>query len=1159
MNRFLRTGAWCLAAAAMLAGGQDAAAKVLFTENFDYAAGDLRGNGGWYYLGTQESNPIQVGAAALTYPGYQDEAKGKAVTIANLSNQDQDLACPWGEPVTSGTVYMSALINVTEATDKVYFLTFGGAGNAGYTERKTLGWEGCRIFASKGDTEGTYKLGFSKNGANPVYASADMPFGQTVLVVLAVEIVEGEKNDVTSLWINPVTDGTRPEATASQSDAADPNATRGIGAVQLRQGTTASKTGPKVTVDAIRVADSWADLFGKTGGGDDPQPPVTGDAVITAPASVDFGTVWQYSQGTATLSVKATGLTGDITVSSSTGEVKPAVTTIPMAEAMSESGYELTLNYTASSAELNGALTLKAEGAEDVTVAYNAQVTPATPFANLLQLPEMSPELLYYYQGRATITYVDARNNRAYGQGMFGDGAVFDFSMCEENVLAAIKAGNRYTKFYGMVGEPELGVRPFFVFATAPLTPTATDVTVTPAEVSLAELARDPETYLNRLVTVADIDFGTAAGSNFGAAAVAVTSGDAKGSVRAFAGTDVIGSAVPAKATSVTGISTSASAAVVSVRALADIVAVNTPVDEPKIEVDTKTLIDASKYQKVGESVAFGKVTVTYANLEKPATMYIGGAQRDMFTMDAEQIPAGSGTLEVNITYIPTATGRHSATLVIDATPTELSQTIRFSAKAYDPEKLPVITADASGLTHFTAQVGATQEQSFTYTTKDLLDYGSVKVESTPAGFRLNTASLLMNTETGKVTVTFAPQAPGEYSAVITLSADMAEPVSFTVTGTATGDTPVEEKQGDAFTDAAFDTSDARTYVNFDFQDLESLSNKPFKAYGGWTNVALTGTRAWWGYKEADGNVAVKVTAYDSKATESSLAQMLLISPALNFKDAAQHLLTFRVKGLLLTDGMFDNLQILYIDPAAPDQPVNVTAQARVRRAEATGTPLDNVWVQDLGIGVPRSKDAAGAWSEFVVDFKNQELADKFFIAFAYTSLRGTDTTVSYLVDDFSWGRTDVKFIRIDKQQLVINGFVDRETESEVVTVEGLNLSAPISLKVTGAHASRFTLSNEVLPAEGGTFTVKYNGGEEGTHTGYVELSADGAPVSAILLNGSTTSGVDDITADGNASALVDVYNLQGVRVMHGVTEAEALRTLAPGLYLIGNRKVQVR
>lgn len=54
--------------------------------------------------------------------------------------------------------------------------------------------------------------------------------------------------------------------------------------------------------------------------------------------------------------------------------------------------------------------------------------------------------------------------------------------------------------------------------------------------------------------------------------------------------------------------------------------------------------------------------------------------------------------------------------------------------------------------------------------------------------------------------------------------------------------------------------------------------------------------------------------------------------------------------------------------------------------------------------------------------------------------------------------------------------------------------------------------------------------------------------------------GVENVTADGEApDAPVDVYTIAGVKIRSQVSVAEATRGLAPGLYIVGGRKVAVR
>lgn len=1144
-------------ASLLLLQSNNALADRLLTENFEYNSGGLYNQGSWLHHSKNTNEPIQLVSPALTYPGYQDETKGYSVkligTDATTAHERLQKAFADNDnSVKSGDVYLAALVNFSKAsTGDVYFLTMcqrGATKDDGFVDGKT-GSEYPRVFATT-DTDGKFCLGISKNSASVQAKSGPVELNQTYLIVLKYTFVDGTKNDEVCLYVNPAKES-EPVADAIKVDptkSGDASTTMGLQGITLRQGSSGTKIGPDVLIDAVRVATSWGELWDGNGGGDDPEPPV-GDATITVPAELSFGSMLQYSSTTASINVKATGLTGDITVSSTTSDVKPAVTTIPMDEAMSADGYTLTLSYKANAATLNGSLSFSADGAETVSTTLSSEVTPVTPFANFKQVSGFSQENIYYFQGKATVTHIDLTNSKLYCQDIYGGGAVFDLSMLS-NALT-LEVGDRFTNTYCFPGETSLGITPLYLLDLVAPKVTSSDVTVEPLEITLDELSRDAETYANRLVKVLDVDFGEAAGNNFTTASVAVTTTTGSGRVRSFAATDVLGTAIPAKAKSVTGISTSATAAIVTMRSLADLVPDEAQADEPTLEYTTETLINASEYQEVNKSVDFGTITVKYANLTKPVSVWLGGTNRNMFAIDSEEIPAGTGTAVIKVTYTPTSTGRHTANVVLDATPVELSQSISIAARAYDPAVIPTINVDASGLTEFEAAVNGTHEQTITYTTENLLDYGSIKVTGNSGAFIISSASMLTN---GQYTlkISFKPKSEGKFTDTIVFSADKAESVSVQVSGHTTGSAPVEDKEGDEFTMAAFDTTNAHSLLKEDFQNLGAATNKPFHL-NQWTNTALTGTRAWWAYNELNtDNWTAKVTAYDSKATASSDAQMLLISPCLDFVNAAQPLLTFRVMGKFMTDAMFDNLQVLYIDPT------DASTQSLTAKATAS-SPLDQVWAEEFsGIGIPVGSDANNSWYDFVIDLKGMPIADKFFIAFGYTSVRGKDTSTTYLLDDFTWGRGDLPFIRPSHRELAIDGTINNETISEEVTVEVLNLSKPISLKMTGAHASKFTVEPAELPAEGGTFKVHFNSENAGAHEAYVSLTSEGSPEALIAVKANNdSSAVDAIGSDSDVK--VNVYNLQGMQIKSNVDLKDATKGLPKGIYIVNGKKVYVK
>lgn len=1161
MNKLCQFAVSALLGAALLAPAHSDA-TVLLEENFSYTAGGLYNQGNWVHHGKNTNEPIQLVAPALTFPGYQDNAAGLS---AKLIGTDETTAHERlqkqfaDEGITSGTLYAALLINMQSGATggDVYFFSLcqrGAKNDQGIVNEKS-GSEIARLVCCQADNAGKFVLGLSKNAASAQAKTEELDLNTTYLVVLKYTFVDGTNNDELVMWVNPASDAEPATAQLTgDSSKADASSSMGLQGITLRQGSAGDKFGPNVLIDAIRITDSWADLWQSSGTTEpDPGPKPGNGTILPAETSIELGTFYQYMKYTTTVNIKATDLSDNISASVNSSAVKLGTSSIPMEEAMSEQGYNLELTYTAEASSLDATITLSSPGTEDATIRLTADAFPATAFANFRQLSQFSADETCYFQGKATITYVDNSGSSPviYAQDLYGGGVKFSTEMfLNENTL---KIGDRITNFYCMTGEPSLGI-PTVYLSDYPAITVTEGYTVEPAEVSLAELSRDPETYLHRLVKLTDIDFGDAAGTTFATTGVAVTSGTASGRVRPFAATDIVGTEVPAKATSIIGIPTSASAAVISVRALADIEAENTPVGEPSIEVTRELLVDASEWLPINRPVEFAKFTVVAKNLQSPAMVYHAGKNRDQFSINVEEIPAGDSNTEITVTYNPTTKGIHSGSLTIDATPTELSQSFAFTARAYDPDNLPEISVNTESLPEFSTTVGTPVTQTITYSTKELLDYGSIKITGGEGQFRINSTSMLKDCNDATLTVTFSPTKAGLYSATIEFSADMAQTISIPVSGIASGEAPVEDKQGDEFTMASFDTTTAFPYVYEDFQNCGD-SNKPLHI-DHWTNAAITGTRAWWAYTDTNDpeKKMAKITAYDSKADDSSLCQMLLLSPCLDFINAEQPLLTFSIMGQNMRDDQLDNLQVLYIDPTT-EQTTALSIKA------AASSPLDEVYAEPInGLNIPASSDYNGEWQNYVIDLKGLDIADKFFIGFGFTSMRGHESSTIYYIDDFSWGRADIPFIRIDQPYLDIEATINQQASSLPVTVEGLNLTGEISLTVTGANASKFSVETATLPAEGGTFNVNFTSDTEGVHECYIQLSAEGAPDSFVSVQANNTSlgAIDTIT--GNADTqLVDVYNLQGILILSQVTKAEAMNQLPAGLYIIGQEKLYVK
>lgn len=792
--------------------GTTANAERLLTENFEYELGNLYSQGGWLKYGTQAAGPVQVIDNALTYPDYQDKAVGKAVHLTQVASGEDLMRAVSETAISSGKVYLSALVKVNAVADDQYFLAFIQPTSAGIVDKKTPP-ENTRLIASKGSADGKFVFKISRNSATLFESTEEFELGKTYLVVMSYEFKEGTKNDVVQLWVNPAVASTEPQPNAAINSATHTGADmKSFQAIELRQGSSATKVGPEVIVDAIRVGTAWTDLF---------------DVAST----------------------------------------EPTMTVTP-------------------------------------TVVYD-------------------------------------------------------------------------------------------------------------------------------------------------------------------------GSAVA-----------------------------------------------------IGSSTTYATYAVEYANLENPIDVYLTGANRNQFEVSAETIPAGSGKATITLTYKPQAIGKHTARINFESTVSTLNTGFAATGIAWDPANPPMIVAHSGGLTPFTCKAGEQQKQTITVTTSDLPDYGKAAVKGLSNGaFIISTATLLKNGNT-QINITFKPLVPGDYEEVIEFSGIKAVTETIRIYGTATENGTTEDREGDRL--PLDDSKPLASYVqNFD----GVTKNKPLSIEG-WKNLAQVGNRAWWGYTWADGNSAAKVTPYDSKMEESTPCVMTLVSPALDFKNTPNPVLTFKVMGTLMRDGMADQLEVCYIEKDG-----------------------EGMYVQLIdGLNIPASPDKNEEWVPYTIDLKGLDLADVFFIGFRFNSSRGTESTTSYYIDDFSWGQTNVPLIRPNIREGSFKATAGKKATSPDIEIEGIALTSDIKISLYGAHKGFFTLSTTTLPAAGGKFNLDFLNTEPGEYAVEVDLNSEGAPLTAVIVGvqNETATGITDVIVD--LSQPVSVYDIQGRALITNKqisSTSELKSAFGEGIYIV--------
>lgn len=552
-------------------------ATSLLTENFDYNSGNLVGQGDWAQYLTLATFPIQVQDLTLTYPSYTDDATGKSIKLDKKQGQD---AVKNFEKQTSGSIYMSALVNISEFNTDAsgeYILSFGDGTNTGTT--KNYG----KLFVRKSPND-KIQFGINRSGAvgTVSWNGGEYESNTTILVVIKYTFVDDIRNDKASLFVNPAVSSNEPTATTESGEefGADPT---GIGSVVVNQGSNSKS--PAASIDAIRVATTWSDLFP---GASEVKIP----SIKLTPASFNFGNAFGGESYTKTINVKGSDLKGDITIGGMiTGELSTSVSTITKAEAEAEGGYNLTVTLTPSD-EFAYTDTVKFISQDMDMIMLRPMWTTIIPIetANLKALRDgynpndpgagwytyrVNGEVTVshvYNDGSQTYLYVQDENGSFTIQGSFG------------SLTTVYKTGD---KIKGMVGSIESSFGSIFLLPSKDFgAPVSSDNEIIVTPVTLAELAATPANYEGRLIKVTDVTFPNRATENEGFFAEVDKNGNkvnhkiaqngVEASMRVFKGADFIGDAIPETATLI-GISTTGRGDLIAPRSKADIVVAVTP------------------------------------------------------------------------------------------------------------------------------------------------------------------------------------------------------------------------------------------------------------------------------------------------------------------------------------------------------------------------------------------------------------------------------------------------------------------------------------------------------------------------------------------------------------------------------------------------------
>lgn len=963
------------------------AAQIFYQEDFNYSVGDLLSQGDWVRYGSNAEAPIQVLDKQLSYPGYNDDAPAKCVKLTSTKSGEDIMArfTDDDDGVKSGNLYFSALINVeSQPQGNVYVMAFVPRTKKSVIIAGINPVELGRVYIGEGSNDDEVKIGVERGAANPVFSDTPLKLNQTYLVVLRYEINSTEKGkDNVYLYVNPASFKSEPTTPNAVIDGVNHSGSGlgnyGLQGFELRQGTNATVTSPDLYVASVRISDTFAGLFGEKSDDKIPRLGISKKNFI-------LGEVYAGDEYSETVTVSGENLTGDVTVESSSPAVTVSPATLSAVDVMSGDGAQLNINVAYTEGTQNAVLTLKSEGAADaqIKISWTGYTIPEIKTLKALYSEDPEQGLVYRYTGEAVVSFVDRGGNKPVFYLQDETGAI---TMSDEwSILANTINYNVGDKLTGIIiglydVGGTIGAMPYNNKIGKVL---STGNVVVPVEATLSQLKASPADYLQQVVRVKDLKFkDVAEGATFaeGMTQPVVTDGTEEANVRIFKGTSLIGTAIPTADVTLTGLFTSKKMLIIGPRGAEDIVE-QQPQGEPAITITPEKITQAAG--ALGKTVEVATIHVSAQNMKYATTFELAGKNADQFSISQSTVEKGSTETDIVISYTPTEVAVHKAYLMVNCPSIEdYYKTINFSAYAIDEQNPPTITLNPTALEPFTAKVNETSEQTIEVTTANMPDYTYVKVKD--AGQFILSNTMLLRNMANTVKITFQPKAEGTYSTALVFSALGMEDVEVPISGVATGETQEEPKEG---VDFVLSDENPLTELTETFDNIDR--NKPL-ALDRWTNSAIVGTRAWWGYsfpdydQESSNEKVAKVTPYDSKM-ESGMGepvQMMLVTPPLDFKNAKNNIFTFRVRGDYLQDNQTDKLELCYVDITEGEPYVQPLTECRM----------------------PCTKDESGKWYPYTVDLTGQQLADVFFMAFRFTSTRGCDNAATYYVDDVTYGR----------------------------------------------------------------------------------------------------------------------------------------------------------
>lgn len=552
---------------------------LILHETFDYSAGqlsvgryvDCNDSTKWWSLKswtagtTTPTNPIMIVDNSLSYPGYVTSATGNKAQLKTIAGTADVRRFA---PVTSGSVYAAAIINMTSATTSVEHFFGLCLGTSDYFSK---------VYAKSADDG--FQLAIAKGSetkSNLTSYSSTLSFNKNYLIVVEYVFKEGAKNDSVNLWINPTKSTTTPTLVCDTTLANAKGDASKIAGVYLYQ----SNNAPTVAIDEIKVATAWDDLFESST--PTPEPTVTPEILVDNTITFSKGNIYTGTEYSANFYLYAENLTDSVKLTCNNADVTLSKTALSKEEA--EAGIDITATLNPTTAGYREVtITVSSKGAEDVTVTSSWTAIVLNKVSTIAALKEgtaADEAGLFLYTGEAIITYSEPENYYTKYYLEDASGAVRIDDWFGSNTY---EVGDKVKDIYAIYGEGEdiNGQIPLTLYSNV-ITVVSSGNEPTPQVVTLEQLQANAADYLLELVKVEEVSLDQTS-TTFSTDSCTITQNGTAGAIELTSDNTLVGTAKPKKA-NIIGLSYNKSGYNVRIRTAADL----TPIDDT-----TPTAIEA--------------------------------------------------------------------------------------------------------------------------------------------------------------------------------------------------------------------------------------------------------------------------------------------------------------------------------------------------------------------------------------------------------------------------------------------------------------------------------------------------------------------------------------------------------------------------------------